>query len=155
MPSTAQLQRATLPHRERNMINTNLLNKIYTQPATARSLTDMLNATYYYVSPVVTVDDAKRGFITRYFIYTINDSTYISEIDAVQYENFKDNPRFIVCKIDWKIVGSLNSSLTASGAKILGVQDFNRQQVQQADLTFKKLHTYITDYTELWLGEVV
>lgn len=129
------------------------LDIIKPNPVEANELSKQLIVTPIYVKPVVTVSDAKTGVITRYFTYLLNEPLDVVEIDSDQYQRFKENPRFLTTSIEWKIVGEKNSTTTSFGVRVLGVEDFNRQQVTQADLTFKNLHKYITDYTEYWLGE--
>jgi hypothetical protein len=63
----------------------------------------------------------------------------------------RENPRFITTQLQWKIVGKKATTVASSGAKNLGVRDYNLLEVTRADLTFGGLRRYITDYLAFWL----
>lgn len=131
--------------------NVNLINTLYPNNDFDETLTNSPTSVY----PIVTLDDVKDSYMTRYFARLISDKTTICEIDSLQYEKFKKNSRFIVTKLRWKIVGIKKTTYTSYGAKVLGVEDINRKNVSEADLTFGGLTSYISDYTQFWYSEYV
>lgn len=130
---------------------TDLIDKLY--PEDADELREKMEVRPNYVRPIITLADAEKKYITRYFIRQTNDELFITEIDQAQYDNLKDNPRFIVTEVKWKIIGRKETLTYFSGAKDYGVADANLQAVSKADLTFGGLLRYIKDYTEFWYAE--
>lgn len=133
------------------MIDTELLNSLY--PDKKNQLSDILNPNPTPVPPVVTQQDAENGYLLRYFVRNANDSSYVIETDKKQYEQFKNNPRFITTQLKWKIVGIKKTHTLSSGANLYGVEDQNRITVKNTDLTFGGLFRYITNYLEYWISE--
>lgn len=133
------------------MIDKELVNKLYKNQS--EQLTNILESTPQQISPVITQSDSDAGYITRYFIRQANDKTFVTEIDKKQYERFKQNPRFAVVEIKWKIVGKLETIKYNTGVNLYGVKDQNRITVANADLTFGGLTNYISNYGEYWLRE--
>lgn len=131
------------------MIDKKLLSILGNSP----NIEQMLEKTPQPAKPIVTLSDADVGFITRYFIRQVNDTTFILEIDPTQYRQFKNNPRFILTDVQWKIVGKLDTIYYPNGTPIYGIKDLNRIAVANTDLTFGGLRDYITDYGEFWLRE--
>lgn len=135
------------------MIDRELLRKIFPQKRDARRWENYLEITPTYRKPVVSQQDVRSKSITRYFVKLANDPTSIVEIDNGQYYKFSKNPRFAATEITWKIIGKKQTEVSPSGIVDRGVEDYNRRQVQQKDLTFGGLSDYITDYTEFWVSE--
>jgi hypothetical protein len=135
------------------MIDTDLIQKLY--KSDEQRLTDILDKMPSQVLPIVTQSDAKNKFITRYFVRQVTDKDFIVEVDNSQYEEFKENPRFITTEIRWKIVGKKQNMTLLNGVTIYGVEDTNRVVVSEADLTFGGLLKYITSYLEYWFAEEV
>jgi hypothetical protein len=133
--------------------DTRLLRQLYPGKYKSETLEQNLPDAPQQVPPVVTQTDALSGYITRYFARPTNDKTLIYEINEVQYERFKKNPRFIVAKIKWKIIGQKETTFSSYGARIVGVKDFNMKAISDADLTFGGLIYYIRDYLQYWQGE--
>lgn len=133
------------------MIDKELVNKLYKNQS--EQLTNILESTPQQISPVITQSDSDAGYITRYFIRQANDKTFVTEIDKKQYERFKQNPRFAVVEIKWKIAGKLETIKYNTGVNLYGVKDQNRITVANADLTFGGLTNYISNYGEYWLRE--
>jgi hypothetical protein len=119
----------------------------------SEDISSILENSPQHVKPVVTQSDADRGFVTRYFVRQVNDSTFIVEVDSNQYVQLKENPRFITVQLEWKIVGKLDTLTFSNRINLYGVRDVNRIAVADADLTFGGLRSYISDYGELWLRE--
>lgn len=135
------------------MIDPDVLNIIFKQTGPAKKWTRFLSNDPQYVRPVVTKNNVRDKYMFRYFIKSVNDVDNIVEIDKFQYEIFKSNPRFATAKILWKIVGNKETTELPSGAKNFGVSDLNLGAVVEADLTFKGIKRYITDYTEFWVSD--
>jgi hypothetical protein len=135
------------------MIDTDLIQKLY--KSDEQRLTRILDETPTQSLPIVTQTDAKNGFITRYFARQVTDKGFIVEVDNSQYEELKENPRFVTVKIKWKIVGKKQNMTLLNGVTIYGVEDTNRVVVSEADLTFGGLLKYITSYLEYWFAEEV
>lgn len=133
------------------MIDKDLLEKLYKNKQ--QELTKILDPTPQPVLPIITQKDTEVGYLTRYFVRSVNDITYVVEIDKKQYQTFKNNPRFVTTSIKWKIVGKKETTKLSSGVNLHGVEDLNRITVANADLTFGGLHKYITNYLEYWVME--
>ena len=134
-----------------DMTDKKLFTKLY--PKTAEKLIPKLEAMPEYVRPVVTLSDKDDKFITRYFVRVVNDVQMITEVDKKQYNEFKDNSRFITTELRWKIVGKKETIKQSNGIELLGTIDTNKIAVTNADLTFGGLRNYITNYSEYWVGE--
>jgi hypothetical protein len=132
-------------------INNDLLNKLY--PNISISQQRGMEASPSPVKLVVTNDDVDNKVVTRYFIKPINNNSQLMEIDAQQFTKFKNNNRFLTTKIDWKIVGNPKTNALTNGVVDLGVEDYNKEQVRKADITFGGLTTYIRDYLEFWYSD--
>lgn len=128
-----------------------LISKFY--PDDADELREQMEVRPVYVRPIITLADAEKKYITRYFIRQTNDELFVTEVDQKQYDNLKDNPRFVATEVKWKIVGRKETLTYFSGASDYGVADANLQAVSKADLTFGGLLRYIKDYTEFWYAE--
>ena len=131
------------------MIDQDLL-KLFNNPD---EIAKILENVPQQVKPVVTQSDADSGFMIRYFVRQVNDASFIVEVDKNQYSKFKENARFVVTELKWKIVGKLETVKLQNGANLYGVKDLNKIAVADTDLTFGGLRNYITDYGEFWLRE--
>jgi len=135
-------------------IDQDTLNKLY-KPSKAKNIAEFLETSPRVVKPVVTVEDAKQKYITRYFIRQVTDKNYVMEIDSTQYEQFSENPLYITVEVKWKIVGKKESIKKSQYVVIPGVEEQNKNAVIDADLTFGGLRRYITNYLEYWFAEDV
>lgn len=133
------------------MIDMKLLTQLY-KPR-QQELMAILDTTPKQVMPVVTQSDARIGFIVRYFVRQVNDISFIVEVDRKQYDDFKENPRFVVTKIEWKIIGKKETVYLNNNISIYGVEARNKFIVSEADLTFGGLGSYINNYLEYWIAE--
>jgi hypothetical protein len=133
------------------MSNTDLLKAIFSQ--NANEIQGIYEAGPQYVKPVVTLRDADTRYIDRYFVQMVTDPNYIIEVDNIQYDTFKSNPRFTSAKVRWKIVGKKESIRTAGNTILYGVADINRDEILRTDLTMPGIRLYIRDYTEFWVSE--
>lgn len=134
-------------------IDASKLRQLYPSRYTAQQLVGTLQTNPSFVKPVVTKSDVDRKMITRYFIRGVSDCSEVLEIDSTQFDDFKDNTRFVTTKLNWKIVGNPYSSTTPYGAMDLGVEDYNKRQVELVDRKFECLKSYIRDYLELWYSD--
>ena len=130
------------------MIDEELLGKIYKKDEV--SLKEILDKMPVPKLPIITQRDVENKYITRYFVRLVNDKDYVVEIDKVQYEEFKENPRFVTTQLKWKIVGKKETVKMNTGINLYGVEDQNKILVADADLTFGGLHRYITNYLGYW-----
>ena len=135
------------------MIDIALVQKLY--KSNEQKLIDILDKMPSQVLPTVTQTDAKNKFIIRYFVRQVTDKDFIVEVDNSQYEEFKENPRFVATAVKWKIVGKKQNMTLLNGTTIFGVEDTNRVTVSETDLTFGGLLRYITSYLEYWFAEEV
>jgi hypothetical protein len=136
-------------------IDDELNQKLYSGKPEGTSFPKILTQSPFSVPPIVTRQDFNDGFLMRYFIRSVTDSTYILEIDNTQFENFKENPRFVVTSLRWKIVGKKETQINSMGIKNIGVKDYNILETSKTDLTFGGLKRYITDYLQFWLAETI
>jgi hypothetical protein len=136
------------------MIDDKLLKTLYPELSRSRKISIELQAPLQSYFPVVTQQDAERGYIMRYFVRPVNEKNYIIETDQNNYDEYKTNARFITAVVKWKIVGPKETVKSNYGATTLGVKDANLQAVSNADLTFGGLTSYIRNYTEYWIAEV-
>lgn len=133
------------------MLNNEVVDKFY---KTRKSeMRDLLSVNPQLATPVVTQQDAKQGYIMRYFVRPVNDSTNITEIDKNQYEILKSNARFITAEVKWKIVGKQETRPFDSRVNIYGIGDMNRMEVANVDANFGGLKNYISNYLEFWFSE--
>jgi len=133
------------------MSNTRLLATLY--PQTAKNIQAVYEAGPEPTRPVVTLRDVDARYLDRYFVQMVTDRDYIVEVDKVQYELFKTNPRFTTVVVRWKIVGKKESIRTAGNTVLYGVDELNREEILRADLTIPGIRRYIRDYTEFWFSE--
>jgi hypothetical protein len=134
------------------MINNELLDKIY--PLKKNEIVRFVDSMPVPIKPVVTQQDGTAGYITRYFIKSVNDKNLVVEVDKKQFDTFGKNPRFSVTSLNWTIVGKKETITLNNGANIYGVADTNRITTSEVDLTFGGLRMYITSYLEHWVAEV-
>lgn len=133
------------------MLERQVVDEIYKKRE--QEFQELLNINPVPVRPIVTQNDVRQGYIMRYFIRPVNDTTMIAEIDKNQYENLKSNPRFITASVKWKIVGVKETKTFFTGVNMYGVRDMNRIEIANIDVKFGGLKTYISDYLEFWFSE--
>lgn len=135
------------------MIDIDILNKLYPNKYRAKKIATIVQEEPVVALPIVTQQDAQNGFLDRYFVKAANQSELIVEVDKAQYDIFKQNPRFVVVKLKWKIKGKIETTTTPYGVKLIGVRDYNTALVAKEDLTFNGLARYINNYTGYWVSE--
>lgn len=135
------------------MIDRKLLNTLFKDPPNVKKWSRILTEKPTPAPPIVSKQDIDRGLLDRYFVRPVNDTTFVVEIDEIQYEKFRNNPRFTTVQLRWKIIGKQETEISSTGVVNRGVREYNEEQVTKADLTFKVLYKYITNYTEYWISE--
>jgi hypothetical protein len=75
--------------------------------------------------PKVTKTDIQRGSVVRYFAKGISKHNVV-EIDAEQYDIFKNNPYYTTVKLPWIIKGNLFPSVK-NGIPVLSIEEQNRK----------------------------
>jgi hypothetical protein len=133
-------------------LDTGLLDKLYRRGSSKLTPFD-LDIVPTPVIPVITETDIRNKFFTRYFARYANNTENIVEIDKQQYAILKDNPRFKITQLRWKIVGNPYTKILSNGAIDKGVEDVNKQNVREVDATFGGLTAIIRDYLYLWVAD--
>ncbi len=96
--------------------------------------------------PRVTQLDVARGSITRYFIKHMSRHQ-ILEIDAGQYDYYKDNPYYITVKLPWVVAGNLFPT-TRNGLPVLSIEEQNRKIVDFYENRMMGLSRKIRNFLE-------
>jgi hypothetical protein len=90
--------------------------------------------------PSPTENDYKTGYIVRYFVQKANDmSSYVYEVNELQYTILKQNPFLIVVDLDWKISGNRNE-----------VMEMNRKSILLASKDMKSILLYLPNYLQFY-----
>jgi hypothetical protein len=135
------------------MIDLNLLNRIFNSDLERREISFISQETPVPYKPVITQNDARNGYVMRYFVKLANTNSLVTEVNKIQFQTLKNNPRFSTVEIRWKILGKKETTKTDSGIVNEGIADINKNEVLKADLTVRGVRSYIIDYTEFWVGE--
>jgi hypothetical protein len=99
--------------------------------------------------PRPTEEEYRKGYITRYFIKGINQNGYITEISPAEYANFQDGSVkydvsfYITGKLNWKIIGPLNTIRISQYDIRMGIIDMNKSEVEKLNKTFLGITEYI------------
>jgi hypothetical protein len=91
---------------------------------------------------VPTPDDNhyKKGYITRYFVQSANDtSSYVYEVDKQEYSNLLSNPFYINVKLNWRLNGSVEQ-----------IRDSNSKSVMLASNTIKSVSLYLPNKLQFY-----
>ena len=130
---------------------TSKINSVYT------TLKPDLKTSYNSIkpyTPIISADNRKNGFITRYFIKKMN-STIITEIDEKQFGDFSskkiDPNLYNTIEIKWIISGPTNTINNGSVQK-LGVIDQNKKIITEAKLTMPDIVNKLNNFLELYIG---
>jgi hypothetical protein len=115
------------------------------------------NASPTNVYTLPTLDDYKKGFFKRYFVYRRNLKDIYKEFFEVndkQYKSWKtpregiDEILYNAFVIEWRLTGPLND-ITAEGQIIeFGVHDTNKRLVYLNEKQFPGIIKILTDYKE-------
>ena len=105
--------------------------------------------------PILTAEDRKQGFITRYFIKKIN-SIIITEINKKQFDDFdskKIDPNlYNTLEVKWIISGPINTTRTGTIVNE-GVEEQNKKIVISAKLTMPEIVNKLNNFLELYIGD--
>lgn len=119
------------------------------------SVTNMEDPKPYYPNP--TVDDYKKGTITRYFAKERKIRTYkILEINRSTYDDIKKREgkynysKWDVTSIIWKISGPLYSTFNGNIITRAGVLDTNERIVKNENKEFIGINKYLTNFKEFY-----
>jgi len=115
------------------------------------------NASPTNVYTLPTLDDYKKGFFKRYFVYRRNLKDIYKEffeVNDTQYKSWKtprvgiDEILYNAFVIEWRLTGPLND-ITANGQIIeFGVHDTNKRLVYLNEKQFPGIIKILTDYKE-------
>ena len=105
--------------------------------------------------PVLTAEDRKQGFITRYFIKKIN-SIVITEIDQSTFDEFdskKIDPNlYKTIEVKWIISGPIQT-ITEGTVVRQGVELQNKNVVKEAKLDMPEITNKLNNFLELYIGD--
>lgn len=135
------------------MIDRNLLNTLFKTEIERKKWARLTQEEPTPETPIISKSDIDRKYVDRYFVRPVNDKTSIVEIDQIQYQKFKENPRFTTAHLKWRIIGKKETETTSNGIINRGVADHNRELVLKADQSFGGLTRYIFNYTEYWVAD--
>lgn len=94
-------------------------------------------------------EDYRKGYITRYFIKGINQNGYITEISPSEYANFQDGTVnydvsfYLTGKMNWKIIGPLNTIRLSQYDIRMGIEDMNKSETEKLNKTFLGIMDFI------------
>jgi hypothetical protein len=137
-----------------NDIETDLfLNSSYDTIARHRSKIDMsvfgVNPTSYRPTP--TEEDYRIGVIDRYFVRKNTTGSHpVCEVSGQQYSVLEANPFFTTTNIAWKIAGYTESVDTGDYNRVVGVREFNQQEITRGSDIMWQLSTYLKNLLEFY-----
>lgn len=107
--------------------------------------------------PVITSQDIQQKYITRYFLYKINERQII-EIDKVQFDLFNsselDNNLYYAITINWSIVGNPYDTIQGNIKKI-GVINKNQTTIIRTNQIYPGFSEVINNPLELYVDTTV
>lgn len=110
------------------------------------------------IVPIVTEAEKQIGVMFRYFTRASNSiDSEIYEISKQQYENFKNDNRFITLEIPWVIRGNLNDevALRENGDKVMirrGVKSANTSTITSAEKKIPFLSSLLNNPLQFYVG---
>ena len=111
---------------------------------------DMPHSSVIQITPA----DIKSGYVRRYFLKKINDST-ITEIDSTEFGKYSSNQfdpiLYSAITLNWKISGAVYDN-SADGVFHRGVQTTNQLMVAAAEAQMPGILTKLTNYTEYYMS---
>ncbi len=131
------------------MINNPLIVESYRDIVNSSDVDELSYAISYHPSP--TESDYSAGFLTRYYVEKIN-APVITEISAENY-NQVSTQFYRKTTLQWKITGSSRKNkYKEKTIEVVGVEDYNRVQVDEASKYLPHLKNYVKNYVEFWRG---
>lgn len=101
---------------------------------------------------IITQNDIRNGFITRYFLKKVNE-TLIIEISAETARLYLtdkiDNAQYELGSLTWRITGVIDT--TNTGITILGVFDENVKSIKQLEQTLPGISNKLNDPLEFYI----
>ena len=111
---------------------------------------DMPHSSVIQITPA----DIKAGYVRRYFLKKINESTII-EIDSTEFGKYSSNQfdpiLYSAITLKWKITGDVYDN-SADGVFHRGVQTTNQLMVAAAEAQMPGMLTKLTNYTEYYMS---
>ena len=97
--------------------------------------------------PELTQKDYDKSFFTRYFIKKVNTHE-ITEVSKKQHGKIKTQAFYAGYELEWKIIGPEKDVFDGDGVlQLFGVYDTNQRTVNKAELEFRGIRDYVTNYT--------
>jgi hypothetical protein len=115
------------------------------------------NASPTNVYTLPTLDDYKKGFFKRYFVYRRNLKDIYKEffeVNDTQYKSWKtprvgiDEILYNAFVIEWRLTGPLNDIMANGQIIEFGVHDTNKRLVYLNEKQFPGIIKILTDYKE-------
>jgi hypothetical protein len=107
--------------------------------------------------PQITAVDTQKTYVTRYFLYKLNDKNVI-EIDQPQYSEWAnselDNNIYKAIKTIWYITGNATTTQTG-GITQLGVIQKNQNIIDQLEQTYPGFRDTINNPLELYIDTTI
>jgi len=103
--------------------------------------------------PIITNNDKKLGYITRYFIKKINNNNVI-EIDKQQFNDWEsekiDPNLYFAINVKWTIAGNLQDTIN-NGVTIESVSTLNRTEINRASKQMSEITNVLSDLTQYYV----
>ena len=97
------------------------------------------------IVPIPTNNDYADAYIVRYFVQRVSDvNGFVYEVALSEYEEYLENPYWIVVSMRWRISGPLNVVYDANGKLIdKGVIESNKASLSITSLKIKNISLYL------------
>jgi hypothetical protein len=103
-----------------------------------RDVNDFKNIRIKTHTPTPTENDYKIGYIQRYFAQKANDnSSYIYEVNEIQFENLSQSPFYKTVELAWKISGNREE-----------VREMNRKSIRFVTPQMKSIGLYLPNHLQ-------
>jgi hypothetical protein len=117
--------------------------------------TKYITPTPYFIN--ITTQDIQRKFVTRYFLQRTNQPVVI-EIDQPQFNLWGqtkiDQSLYTGVSVNWKIIGESNT-ITRNSVTIIGVIEYNLDQINQAKKILPAIETKLNNPLELYVDTTI
>ena len=100
--------------------------------------------------PTPSQGDYEVGEITRYFVQKINQDI-VQEVSPENYQQLSES-FYKKVSLNWKITGQQKSKMSGKNVEIVGVEDLNRESVDEASEVVDSLNKVVKNYLEYWRG---
>lgn len=129
------------------------INKRYQQLKKNNSNLLKNTITIYTSISIPTDDDYKRGYINRYFLQKVNDtSSPILEVSSKEYSSVKSNALYTGVSLRWRITGPKESVYEPKTGRLIdmGVRESNRKSLELASNNIQNLNLHFPNLTQFW-----